>query len=166
MDQAAPRCQDLLHSGAVLGSPLRWGQAGFPVPPRSQSGTKDPPTVSRVSRSCPKCGDRGQPSCVIKLMWVCPAGHWGGQCGDAPSPGDVGFPATTGNLCLWAGGFLLNYFKLEKKKKNLITKYGALGLWVAWRGWGGGHDNWPGGRDMPQPQGHGAAGGCGSWGQV
>lgn len=86
MDQAAPRCQDLLHSGAVLGSPLRWGQAGFPVPPRSQSGTKAPPTVSRVSRSCPKCGDRGQPSCVIKLMWVCPAGHWGGQCGDAPSP--------------------------------------------------------------------------------
>lgn len=61
---------------------------------------------------------------------------WG--CPIPTSPGDVRFPATAENLCLWAGGFLLNYFKLEKKKENLITKYGALGLWVATIGQGDG----------------------------
>lgn len=87
--------------------------------PRAGVGPRTPPPVSRVSRSCPKCGDRGQPSCVIKLVWVCPAEHWGGQRGDAPSP----HPKMWGSLpplktcACGLVGFFLNYFKLEKKKK-------------------------------------------------
>lgn len=62
MDQAAPRCQDLPHSGAVLGSPLRWGQAGFPVPPGARVGPRTPPQCLESSGAAPSVGTGDSPA--------------------------------------------------------------------------------------------------------
>lgn len=81
-------------------------------PPGRQNGAEDSPDSIQCLQELPRVWGQGQPSPAIEPGWVCPAGHWGGPV--PASPGDVGFPATAGNLRLQAGGFLLNYFRPQK----------------------------------------------------
>lgn len=54
-------------------------------PPRRQNGAEDSPDSIQCLQELPRVWGQGQPSPAIEPGWVCPAGHWGGQRGDAPS---------------------------------------------------------------------------------
>lgn len=109
-------------------------------PPRGRVGPRTPQTVSSVSQSCPKCGDRGLPSPATAPGWVCPAGTGVARVG-MPHPC---IPRRCGVPChCWKPvpvGWWVS-FKLFQTAKiyiymYVITKHGALGLRVVRRGWG------------------------------